>query len=77
MTEKHPNGDRFAAAESLIAGEKTLEELVAFRELMLEHLHRFEADPNYAHGAIVVGFRLLVEAAEARIRLKQFLASRE
>ncbi len=77
MTEKHSKGDRFTAAEELVAGEKTVEELIAFRELMLEHLHRFEADPNLQGGAVVVGFRLLVEVAESRIRLKEFLTSRE
>lgn len=73
MTEGHPKGNRLIAAEALVSGEKTLEELIAFRELMLEHAHRFEADPKYAGGPVVVGFRLLIEVAEARIRLKDFL----
>jgi hypothetical protein len=69
---------RFEAAEALLDGGKSLEELLEYRELMLEHLHRLENNPEFgAESSVIVGFRLLVEAIEARIRLKEFLLSQE
>ena len=73
MTEKPKNHGRFEAAEALLSTPKSLEELTEFRELMLEHLHRFEGNPEFKDGPVTLGFRLLVAATEARIRFKEFL----
>lgn len=78
MIKEHPKGNRFEAAEALLDAGKSLEELLEFRELMLEHLHRFEDNPEFPpESPVIVGFRLLVAAIEARIRLKEFLLSQE
>ncbi len=75
MSEKPKNHGKFEAAEELLSSPKSLEELVEFRELMLEHVHRFEANPEFADGPVVQGFQLLIAATEARIRFKEFLIS--
>lgn len=74
MKEKPKNHGKFEAAEELLATSKSLEELLEYRNLMLEHLHRFEAMPGFGEKhPIIVGFTLLVSAIEARIRFKEFL----
>lgn len=75
MIEKPKNHGKFEAAEELLSTPKSLEELTEFRKLMLEHLHRFEANPEFADGPVTEGFRLLISATEARIRFKEFLIS--
>lgn len=75
MIEKPKSHGKFEAAEEILGGAKSLEELTEFRKLMLEHLHRFEANPEFADGPVVKGFELLIAATEARIRFKEFLIS--
>ena len=73
--EKSQSHGKFQAAEKLLNASSSLEEMLEFHGLMLEHLHRFEADPEFAEGPVVTGFRLLIAAIEAKIRLKEFLLS--
>jgi|CXWL01.1.fsa_nt_gi hypothetical protein len=69
---------RFEAAEALLGGTKSLEELMTSRELMLEHLHMFEGNPDLPkESPIIVGFQLLIAAIEARIRFKEFLITQQ